>query len=111
MHSNNHNWVHLEDRPGVSVKHLGYFNDVGPNIKLLKLDPGAIVPMNQVEFQQVRFVLEGAIVYEGRKYDAVSSMYFPANQTYPAIASESGAVLFIVQIAWTDKKPLPFCVI
>jgi hypothetical protein len=56
-------------------------------------------------------VLEGAIVYEGRKYDAVSSMYFPANQTYPAIASESGAVLFIVQIAWTDKKPLPFCVI
>lgn len=111
MHSNNHTWAPLEDRPDVSVKHLGYFNDVGPNIKLVKLAPGASLPSNQVPFQQVRFVLEGEIIYGERKYDAVSSMYFPANDTYPGIASQTGAVLFVVQIAWTDRKPLPFCLI
>jgi hypothetical protein len=111
MHSHNHSWVPMEDRPGVSVKHLGYFNEVGPNIKLLKLDPGASLPSNQAPFQQVRFVLEGEITYGERKYDAVSCMYFPANSAYPAIGSQTGAVLFVVQTAWNDKKPLPFCLI
>ncbi|MSP38568.1 MAG: hypothetical protein EXR70_08775 [Deltaproteobacteria bacterium] len=111
MHSNHHTWLPLEDRPGVSVKHLGYFNEVGPNIKLVKLEPGATLPSNTAPFQQVRFVLDGEIIYGERQYDAVSCMYFPANQSYPAIASPNGATLFVVQTAWTDMKPLPFCLI
>lgn len=101
--------VPLEGVPGVYAKHLGYFNEVGPNIKLVKMDPGAKTPTGMVHFLQVRHVIEGEVVYEGESYNAVSCMFFPADAPYSA--TSTGATMHVVQLGALGKPPLPSCLI
>jgi hypothetical protein len=112
MRTENYAWKPLENAPGVWVKHLGYFNEVGPNIKLVKIDAGASTHAGVAPCQQVRYVLDGEISFDGEQYKAVSCMYFPAHVPYPSTASSGGATLFIVQLACPDEKHAPpFCLI
>jgi hypothetical protein len=110
MHSDEYSYEPLET-PGVQVKHLGYFNEVGPNIKMVRLDAGAISPAGKVEFEQVRLLIAGDISYAGKHYDAVSCMYFPANVPYAATSSKKGATLFIVQLGSRESGRPEFCLI
>jgi quercetin dioxygenase-like cupin family protein len=111
MHSSNHMWQPLKGVPGAAVKHLGYFNDVGPNIKLVKIDPGASTPAGAAPCQQVRYVIEGEIIYEDEHYEAVSCMYYPAHLPYSATCTDTGATLLVVQLAAPDLSAPPFCLI
>jgi hypothetical protein len=112
MRSENYSWVPLKDVPGVFVKHLGYFNEVGPNIKLVKIDAGARTLAGAAPCQQVRCVLDGEISFNGEQYKASSCMYFPAHIPYPSTASGTGALLFVVQLASPDRQHAPpFCLI
>ena len=112
MRTENYSWQPLADTPGVWVKHLGYFNEVGPNIKLVKIDAGASIQAGVAPCQQVRYVLEGEISFNGEQYKAVSCMYFPAHVPYPSAASSTGATLFIVQLASPGgQHPPPYCLI
>ena len=49
------------------VKHLGYFNETGPNIKLVKIDPGARTQAGVAPCQQVRYVFDGEVVVQRRE--------------------------------------------
>jgi hypothetical protein len=111
MHSNQYAWQPLDGIPGVTVKHLGYFNEVGPNIKLVKMDANASTPAGATSCQQVRFVIDGQITLQGEPYSAISCMYFPAHAPYPATSSTSGATLLVVQLASVDGHPPPWCLI
>jgi len=111
MHSENHAWTPLKGASGVFVKHLGYFNATGPNIKLLKIEPGAETSAGMAAFQQVRAVVEGEIDYEGENYETVSCMYLPAHVPYSSIKSARGATLLVVQLAANPDEPPPFCLI
>jgi hypothetical protein len=111
MHTENYSWQTLDGGTGVLVKHLGYFNEAGPNIKMIKLDAGGSTPAGLAPCQQVRFVIEGEITYEGEHYTAVSCMYFPAHVPYSSTSSSTGATLFVVQLASPDGDPPPFCLI
>ncbi len=111
MRSYNHPWQALKEASGVSVKHLGYFNEVGPNIKLVKIEPGASTRPGTAPCQQVRYIVEGEAIYEGDRYKAVSCMYYPAHAPYSATSSDSGATLLVVQLAAQDLEPPPYCVI
>jgi hypothetical protein len=111
MHTENYPWEPLEGAPGISVRHLGYFNEVGPNIKLVKIAPGATTPRGTAICQQVRYLLEGEVLVDGAHYPAISCMYFPAGVPYPAATSPRGATLLVVQLASPDRKVPPFCLI
>ena len=111
MRSQAYPWVPLENIPGVSVKHLGYFNETGPNVKLLKLEPGACTPEGTAPCQQVRYLIEGDIVFGGDLFKPISCMYFPAEVPYGSTMSRSGAILLVVQMASVDGKAPPFCLI
>jgi quercetin dioxygenase-like cupin family protein len=111
MHSKNHPWQPLKGTSGVAVKHLGYFNDVGPNIKLVKIEPNASTQPGSAPCQQVRYIIEGEAIYEDERYQAVSCMYYPANAPYSATASDSGVTLLVVQLAFPDRDPPPYCLI
>jgi len=99
----------LTDTSGVFVKHLGYFNEVGPNIKILRMEPGASTNPGSAPCQQVRYIVEGEVSYEGEKYNAVSCMYFPANKPYSATTTSRGAKLFIIQLASPEGEAPPYC--
>ena len=111
MHSNAYPWVALEGNAGTAVKHLGYFNETGPNIKLLKLDPGAHTQAGSAPCQQVRYLIDGEIFYDGESYNPITCMYFPADVPYQETSSRTGATLLIVQMASPAGKAPPFCLI
>jgi hypothetical protein len=111
MHSRAYPWMPLENAPGVFVKHLGYFNETGPNVKLLKLEPGASTPKGLAPCQQVRYVIEGDIVFREKSYVPISCMYFPSDVPYESTSSRSGATLLVVQMASVEGKAPPFCLI
>ena len=111
MHSTQYAWKPLDGAPGISVKHLGYFNEGGPNIKLVRIDAGAITPACTAPCQQVRYVIEGEISYGGESYSAVSCMFFPAQVPYASTSSKTGAKLLVVQLSSANGQPPPFCLI
>ena len=111
MRHANYSWVPLEGAPGVSVKHLGYFNESGPNIKLVRMESGAETPRGQVDFQQVRLVLEGEVNYDGENYKPVSCMFFPAGAPYLATNAVRETTLLVTQLGTPGSPPLPFCVL
>ena len=111
MHSNQYAWEPLVGAPGVSVKHLGYFNEGGPNIKLVRIDAGASTPAGTAPCQQVRYVIEGEISYGGESYSAVSCMFFPAHVPYASTSSKTGAKLLVVQLSSSNGQAPPFCLI
>jgi hypothetical protein len=111
MHSEQYRWRTLEGVPGVRVKHLGYFNECGPNVKMIQIDAGSSTPAGIAPCQQVRYVIEGEITFQGESYSAISCMYFPAHVPYPATSSAQGARLLVVQLGSHDGHPPPWCLI
>jgi len=111
MRHSNFSWVPLDGIKGVSVKHLGYFNERGPNLKMIRMDRGAETPAGRVPFQQVRLVLEGEVTYEGENYKPVSCMFFPADAPYSATSAAGDTTLLVMQLANPGTQPLPFCAI
>ncbi len=107
----NYRWVPLYGSPGVQVRHLGYFNESGPNIKLVRMEPGSQTPGGKADFQQVRLVIEGEVSYNGENFDTVSCMYFPAGAPYSGTASPSGATVFVLQLGLPGQPSIPFCLI
>ncbi len=110
--------IHTRELPwvnhakGVSVKHIVYASAVGPNIKLVKLDKGAVLPAGHSNCQQARYVLEGGITWGDQKYDSVSMMFYPPNNDYPETKSEAdGTTLFVVQWANVGQESPPFAVL
>jgi hypothetical protein len=111
MHSNEYPWVPLDGVSGVAVKHLGYFNELGPNIKLVKLDAGASTQPGSAPCQQIRYVVDGEIDFQGESYSAISCMYFPARTPYPATSSAKGATLLIMQLGTSRGEAPPWCLV
>ena len=104
-------WQPLDGLSGVNVKHLGYFNERGPNIKIVKMDPNSKTPSGNVPFLQVRYVLEGEITYEGESYNSVSCMLIPPNSAYSNTVTSTGATLLVIQLGVHGGKPPDFCLI
>jgi hypothetical protein len=111
MHSNEYPWIPLDGVSGVAVKHLGYFNELGPNIKLVQLDAGASTQPGTAPCQQIRYVVDGEVEFEGETYSAISCMYFPARTAYPATASAKGATLLIMQLGTARGEAPPWCLV
>ena len=55
-------------RPGLSEKHLAYFNECGPNVSLLHLEPGASTEKGALGCYQVRWVIEGEVFVVSPQY-------------------------------------------
>jgi len=81
------------------VKHLAYFNECGPCVSLLHLDPGASIPSGKAECLDIRVVFDGEVEYLGQQCPAISRLYFPPDSSYEEIHSKSGATLLRFQIA------------
>lgn len=100
-------------REGVEVKHVLNMYETGPNVKLVRLAEGAVLPAATVDFQQTRWLIEGAVSWggagSGTVFEAVSCMYYPHDVEHPATRSErDGTVLLILQWTNHDRPMLPF---
>ncbi len=93
---------------GVHVKHLGYFNERGPNVLMLKLDPDATTEPGISPCAQMRFVYEGSLEVSGETAGRVSALYYPPNCPYDGLtAGPDGAEVFVIQLQQNPDGPPP----
>lgn len=92
-------WVNAKN--GVSVKHVAYLFETGPNVKLVRMAAGAVLPAGQASCQQVRIVTEGSVSWDDEDFAALSFMHYPYGSSYPETRSrQDGTTLLVVQ--WTE---------
>lgn len=96
MYSPNFPWRPTK-HAGVSIKHFANFNETGPNVFLLHLEPGSKTPRGSVGFYQVRWVIEGETEYAGQPCPGVSFLYYPPGVPYEEMVSPSGATVLVIQ--------------
>jgi len=84
---------------GVERKHLGYFTESGPSVKLVRMAAGSTTKPGRVPYQQARFVISGSIQYEDGEFPGVSMAYYPPNTAYSGMRALSDATLLVVQWA------------
>lgn len=111
MHADRYEWQPLADVRGAAIKHLGFFNEAGPNLKLLKLQAGASTPAGTYPWQEVRFVIDGGVIYGGEEFGAISCGYLPADARREETigAGPDGAVLFVMQLGVPGGERPAFC--
>ena len=102
--------------PGVSVKRLGYFNQRGPAIQMIRLEAGASLPSGRTGSFMIRYVYEGEAEYAGQPCPAVSNLYYPPDAPYGALTSKTGAAVLSVELQAAlpgtrepmSEPPLPY---
>jgi hypothetical protein len=85
--------------PGIARKYVGCFTDRGPDIELLRLEPGSELAPTPGGHQEMRFVLNGEVSFRGQAYRAISGFYCPSYLRFESMRSARGAQLLVVRIA------------
>ena len=96
---------------GVAVKHLGFFNDRGPAVQLLRLEPGASMPAGTTGSVMIRQIYQGEVEYAGQPCPAVSGLHYPATAHYEGLSSATGATLLSIELQAQlpgSEPPLPY---
>ena len=91
-------WMPDPLRPGVEVKNLGAFNEYGTSVALWRIAPGAVIAPEVLAAPQVRCVVTGGTIYEGRVLDNKACYYIPEGLTTSPIESPEGAELLVITV-------------
>jgi len=95
--------------PGVSIKRLAYFDDRGPALALLHLEPGSSTPAGKTGCVMMRYVYDGDAIYAGQECPAVSGLHYPPETDYQALYSPNGATVLSIELQLGGKgMPLPY---
>lgn len=95
-------WVPAQGLPGVELKHLGHFTQVGPHIQVVRMAPGASTPAGRVAHQEIRCVIGGQVRFEdeaGRTWSNTSLRYIPPGVAYGGTECLQEATIVIVRWA------------
>ena len=96
-------WMPDPKRPGVAVKPLGTFNEYGTSVALWILAPGTVIAPEVLDAPQVRCVIGGGTIYEGRVLDNKASYYIPEGLTTSPIESPEGAEMLVITVPMYAK--------
>ena len=101
--------VPIAPASGVSIKHLGYFNEVGPNVKELEFDAGGTLPAAPpARSQQVWAVVDGEVGYEGGTYPKRSLLHVEPGASRAELSSTGGAKVLVVALGTPASAAIPF---
>jgi hypothetical protein len=106
VHSGLLPWVDHTD--GISVKHVAYILGTGPNVKVVRLEAGATLPAGVSRSHQARYLIEGAVDWQEKHYDAISVMFYPSGREYPATRALTQSTLVVKQWANAGDPVVPF---
>lgn len=97
MRTNAFAWQPLGDAPGVAIRRLARFNEVGPEISMLRLATHARLPGCRAEGDEVRLIVTGAVRYGETELDAVSCTYIPDSERVEATEATADTELLAVR--------------
>jgi hypothetical protein len=98
----------VDGAPGVSIKHLGFFTERGPNVKLLQFAAGAKLPEAVAQSQQVWDVINGAITYDGKTYGSRSLLYVSPGAHRASVHAEEDTQMLVVHLCAKGTNGMPF---
>ena len=91
----------------VAQKHLGYFFENGPNIKLLSLKAGHSIPAGRPEGHRAVFLVGGAAKFAGEKFASLSYFMLPDGEMHDSVIATEDVVMLVM--GWAPPlKTLPF---
>jgi hypothetical protein len=96
VHSNEFPWLKSSVDDGIMVRHLGTFNEIGPDVKMLKLAAGADLPPAAIPYQQARFILDGGVAQSGEEYPGISFAYIPPDVKFGATRAYAETTMLVV---------------
>ncbi len=100
-------WKAHASLSGVSTKHLAFFFETGPNLKMAKLSPGAELPKSVPVGHRAVFLLSGDVEFSDAAYDGLSYFVLPTGEEAPAFCAKSEATLLFVGWSPTGEQ-VPF---
>lgn len=104
-------WRSVPDSPGVEVKHIGHFTEIGPNVALFRLSEGASIPGGSTPVQQVWTLWDGKAIFgdqPDREFEPVAGRYVPAGVPSGEVrATADNTVLLRIEIAKDGELFLP----
>jgi quercetin dioxygenase-like cupin family protein len=106
MRSSAYPWIAHRALPGVSAKHLGYFFETGPNIKLVSIAAGAAIPAGSPAGHRAVFLTEGTASFDGHDFQTTSYFMLPSGERHGAISAKDDVKLMMV--GWSKSEPVPF---
>ena len=107
MRSNAYPWVAHPTLSGVRQKHLGYFFENGPNLKLVAIEPGHTLPASSAMGHRAIFLLKGAVRFGEDSFDELSFFMLPDGDLYTAFTAREPAEM--LAIGWGGARAaLPF---
>lgn len=100
-------WIEDPDLSGVSEKHLAYFFETGPNLKMVRIDQGSALPAATPVGHRAVFLVEGDVTFDGKGFDALSYFMLPSGEAHGPMVADSDATLLVV--AWSPNgEQVPF---
>lgn len=107
MRSSGYPWVAHPTQTGVAQKHLAYFFETGPNIKLVKFAAGASLPAATPVGHRAVFLVKGRATFDGTEFDPLSYFILPSGDEHPPIVAKEDTELLFV--SWSSKgETVPF---
>ena len=104
MHAENAQWIPDRKLAGVEHKPLGSFGVRRSGVRLTRLAAGATIPAGVQEDAEIRYVIDGTIVYDGKTWyggktrDAGTYMWIQPGAEVGAITTTTGATFFIIEL-------------
>ena len=102
MKPQSHPWIADRKFAGVDHKRLGTFG--GSGIRLMRLAPGAKVPVHVEEDAEIRYLIEGSITYGGKTWlggktqDQGTYMFIQAGAELSEMTSPEGGTFYIIEL-------------
>jgi len=96
-------WTSDRRLHGVEHKHLGRFGGRS-GVRLTRILPGSKIPRRIEEDAEIRYLIEGSIVYDGKTWeggktaDRGTYMWIQAGAEVQEITSETGGVFFVIEL-------------
>ena len=107
MRSKAYPWLAHPSLAGVRQKHLGYFFENGPNLKLVSIDAGHALPAAKAAGHRAVFLLKGALQFGQETFDELSFFMLPDAKPYAAFSARAPVEMLV--IAWHKAgHSLPF---
>lgn len=106
MRSSAYPWVAHRSIPGVSLKHLGYFFETGPNVKMVSLKAGASIPAATPVGHRAALLIEGDLEFDGRSFPTTSYLMLPSAVPHGALKARTDVQLLL--IGWSKTELVPF---
>jgi hypothetical protein len=91
----------------VTQKHLGFFFESGPNIKLMSVASGSSIPAGKPQGHRALFLVSGEARFENQTFDPLSYFMFPSGEPHAAMEARIDTEFLV--IGWAPQgQALPF---